>query len=81
VRTSEEDSNLRIDFIDQGIGMDEDTQQKMFDPFFTSKEIGQGTGMGMSTAYKIVEEHNGQIEVDSIVNKGTTISVFLPVGE
>ncbi len=70
--------NIRIDFIDQGIGMDEDTQQKMFDPFFTSKEIGVGTGLGMSIAYKIIEAHNGSIEVESNLGEGTTVSVFLP---
>jgi len=79
VRTSTEDNEVRIDFIDQGVGMDEETQSKMFDPFFTSKEIGIGTGMGMSIAYKIVEEHHGRLDVNSIENEGTTISIFLPV--
>jgi signal transduction histidine kinase len=79
IRTRRNDDEIRIDFIDQGIGMDEQTQQKMFDPFFTSKEIGQGTGLGMSIAYKIIEAHQGRIEVSSILNQGTTISVILPV--
>ncbi len=78
VRTREQGSEICIDFIDQGIGMDDDTKAKMFDPFFTSKEIGQGTGMGMSIAYKIIEEHNGRIEVNSVPNEGTTVSVYLP---
>lgn len=81
VRTSAEGGEIRIDFIDQGTGMDEQTQQKMFDPFFTSKEIGQGTGMGMSIAYKIIEEHNGRIDVSSVLNEGTTVSVFLPASK
>jgi len=79
VKTSQTDNMIRIDFIDQGIGMDEDTKQKMFDPFFTSKDIGVGTGLGMSIAYKIIDAHNGSIEVESTVGKGTTLSVFLPV--
>ncbi|MFT6100001.1 MAG: signal transduction histidine kinase [Arenicella sp.] len=78
IRTSSDNDEVRIDFIDQGIGMDEQTRQKMFDPFFTSKEIGQGTGLGMSIAYKIIEAHNGRIEVSSILNQGTTVSVILP---
>jgi len=78
IRTSSDNNEIKIDFIDQGIGMDEQTQQKMFDPFFTSKEIGQGTGLGMSIAYKIIEAHKGRIEVSSILNQGTTVSVMLP---
>lgn len=78
VRTNDLGGEVRIDFIDQGVGMDEETRSKMFDPFFTSKEIGQGTGMGMSIAYRIIEEHNGRIDVDSVENEGTTVSIFLP---
>ena len=58
--------------------MDQETKQKMFDPFFTSKEIGVGTGLGMSIAYKIIEEHNGNIKVESSPGNGTTLSVLLP---
>ena len=78
VTTQLQDKQVRIDFTDQGIGMDEDTKQKMFDPFFTTKEIGVGTGLGMSIAYKIIEAHNGHIEVDSAPDKGTTLSIILP---
>ena len=78
VRTSLDGPEIRVDFIDQGMGMDEETQKKMFDPFYTTKEIGEGTGMGMSIAYKIIEEHNGRIEVSSELNQGTTVSIFLP---
>ena len=53
VKTQALNDKIRIDFIDQGIGMTEETKQKMFDPFFTSKEIGVGTGLGMSIAYKL----------------------------
>jgi len=79
VSTSVANNEVRIDFVDQGVGMDEETQAKMFDPFFTSKEIGQGTGMGMSIAYQIIGEHNGRVEVNSAPQQGTTISIFLPV--
>lgn len=72
------DEELYLSFKDQGVGMDEETQQKMFDPFFTSKEIGVGTGLGMSIAYKIVEAHNGRILVDSEPGKGTEMTVILP---
>lgn len=79
VKTSQTDGLIRVDFTDQGIGMDDDTQQKMFDPFFTSKDIGVGTGLGLSIAYKIIEAHNGSIDVESTVGEGTTLSIFLPV--
>jgi len=78
VKTVKLDGRIRIDFVDQGVGMDQETQQKMFDPFFTSKDIGVGTGLGMSIAYKIIEAHNGTIDVDSRVGEGTTLSVTLP---
>ena len=78
VKTSTEGESIRIDFIDQGIGMDDETRRKMFDPFFTSKEIGQGTGMGMSIAFKIIDEHKGKIDVSSVLDEGTTVSVILP---
>ena len=73
--------NIEISFTDQGTGMDETTQQKMFDPFFTTKEIGRGTGLGMSIAYKIIEAHQGKITVDSTLDKGTKISITLPIDE
>lgn len=81
VSTAVEGENIRLSFKDQGIGMDEETQQKMFDPFFTSKDIGVGTGLGMSIAYKIVEAHRGSIDVESQVNLGTIISIMLPTDQ
>ena len=71
--------HIVVQFQDQGTGMDEATRQKMFDPFFTSKPIGQGTGLGMSIAYKIIAAHNGQIEVDSTPGVGTAITISLPI--
>jgi len=79
VKTQALGEKIRIDFSDQGVGMDEETKQKMFDPFFTSKDIGVGTGLGMSIAYKIVEAHKGSIEVESELGKGTTLSITLPI--
>ncbi|MFT6407397.1 MAG: signal transduction histidine kinase [Arenicella sp.] len=81
IKTTNVNGGIRIDFSDQGIGMDQQTKQKMFDPFFTSKDIGVGTGLGLSIAYKIVEAHNGSLEVDSSVGQGTTLSVILPTNK
>jgi len=79
LRTMTDGGNIRIDFIDQGSGMDEQTRKKMFDPFFTTKKVGEGTGLGMSIAFKIIEAHKGRIDVSSVLDEGTTVSVILPI--
>ncbi len=81
IKTQVKDDSVIIAFMDQGTGMDEETMHKMFDPFFTSKPIGEGTGLGMSIAYKIVQAHGGKIQVKSALNKGTTIAVQLPINQ
>jgi len=78
IKTSVIDNYATVSFTDQGMGMDEETQQKMFDPFFTSKEIGEGTGLGLSIAYKIIEAHKGKIDVASTLGEGTTITIGVP---
>ena len=59
--------------------MDEETMQKMFDPYFTTKAAGKGTGLGLATVRAIVENSNGTIQVASAMGAGTEISIFLPV--
>ena len=80
IKTIKQDNNVRIEFQDDGTGMNEETQKKIFDPFYTTKEVGSGTGLGMSVSFKIIKEHKGIIEVKSEENNGSTVTVVLPIG-
>ncbi|OIO39729.1 MAG: hypothetical protein AUJ71_00040 [Candidatus Omnitrophica bacterium CG1_02_49_16] len=70
---------LEIQIQDTGCGIPKDIQKKIFEPFFTTKEVGKGTGLGLSLVYEIVQNHEGQIRLESRVGKGTVFFVQLPV--
>jgi two-component system NtrC family sensor kinase len=70
---------ILIEFIDTGTGISQDDLSKIFEPFFTTKPQGRGTGLGLSVAYGIVEDHRGRIEVESQVGVGSNFKVYLPV--
>jgi two-component system NtrC family sensor kinase len=70
---------IRVDLEDTGAGIKPEDLTHIFDPFYTTKPVGQGTGLGLSLAYGIVRNHGGYIETKSQVNKGTTFSIYLPV--
>jgi signal transduction histidine kinase len=63
---------------DNGHGMSESTRARIFEPFFTTRPPGHGTGLGLSVAYAIVEEHHGHLTCTSAPERGTVFSVFLP---
>ncbi len=70
---------IRIDIADTGIGMDEETRKRIFEPFFTMKKKGTGTGLGLSMAYGFINQLGGFIEIESETDRGSTFSIFLPM--
>jgi two-component system NtrC family sensor kinase len=72
---------VEIEIADTGCGIPEKDLKHIFEPFFTSKEVGKGTGLGLSVSHGIVRSHGGIIEVESVVDRGTTFHVFLPIDE
>jgi len=70
-----------VQILDTGRGIPEENLSRIFDPGFTTKGVKVGTGIGLSIAYRIVEDHNGSIEVESEVGKGSTFRIMLPIGQ
>jgi two-component system NtrC family sensor kinase len=79
VSAAEAKPMVAISIIDTGCGISERNLKRIFDPFFTSKDVGRGTGLGLSVSHGIVEAHGGLIEVESKVGEGSTFRVFLPL--
>lgn len=73
------DGHVKIVFSDTGTGVSKDDLKSIFTPFFTTKEVGKGTGIGLYMCYKIIENMGGTIEVKSEIGKGTTFTIKLPV--
>jgi len=73
-----EDGSLVAEISDTGIGIAPENVAKIYDPFYTTKGVGQGTGLGLAVSYGIIQEHAGRISVDSEPGKGTTFRIILP---
>jgi CheY-like chemotaxis protein len=76
---AEASTYVEIRASDNGEGMDETTKRRIFEPFFSTKEPGRGTGLGMAVVFGIIESHRGFIHVDSHPGRGSTFTVYIPV--
>jgi len=68
-----------VDFTDNGHGIEKSNLNRIFDPFYTTKEVGKGTGLGLSISYGIIQEHNGNISCHTTSDKGTTFRIKIPL--
>lgn len=80
LKVYEEDEWVIVSLADNGIGMEEEVRKRVFEPFYTTKPVGVGTGLGLSVSYFIIHEnHGGELTVESTLQKGTTFSIKLPL--
>jgi signal transduction histidine kinase len=74
-----ENGNIRVHISDQGCGIPRDMQQKIFEPFYTTKDVGKGTGLGLTVSYGFIKNLKGEIKVRSMVGRGSTFMISIPV--
>ncbi len=79
IKTFLKNENAIISIRDTGRGMTEEVKKRIFEPFYTTKDVGEGTGLGLAISYGIIENHNGSIKVSSQPGKGTEFTIKLPV--
>jgi signal transduction histidine kinase len=79
IQTKQNEQYVEIEIKDSGVGIDQKDIKKIFDPFYTTKSTGQGTGLGLAVCYGIITAHDGQIEVSTKVDGGTLFSIFIPI--
>ena len=78
ITTSADQHHVTVSVADNGCGMDKSTLDDIFLPFFTTKDVGKGTGLGLSISHGIIEEHQGSVEVSSVLGDGTTFTLTFP---
>lgn len=79
IRTAAEANGVSVRVIDTGCGMSEEVRKHIFEPFYTTKPVGKGTGLGLTIVFRIVEEHGGRIDVRSMPGKGSEFTIRLPL--
>jgi len=79
IRTQQKNDTVVVEITDTGTGIPDDIVNKVFEPFYTTKEVGKGTGLGLSISYGIIKECGGNIAVKSKKSIGTTFSLTFPV--
>jgi two-component system NtrC family sensor kinase len=79
IRTQRRGEGVRLEFSDDGPGIPPESLSRVFDPFYTTKPVGAGTGLGLSLSHSIIERHGGRLAVDSEVGVGTTFAIDLPI--
>jgi len=80
-KISDDGQSVEISFTDTGYGIPEKNIERLFEPFYTTKEVGCGTGLGLAISYGIIQRNNGTITVKSKIGKGTTFTIRLPINE
>ena len=73
------EGEVHVSVSDNGKGIPQDILTRIFDPFFTTKPVGEGTGLGLAISHQIIQQHGGQITVESQVGAGTSFHIRLPV--
>jgi len=79
IKTNNTQDSINLSILDNGIGIHQDNVSKLFDPFYTTKDVGEGTGLGLSIVRGIVDAHNGEIKVETTQNIGTEMSITFPL--
>jgi two-component system NtrC family sensor kinase len=81
IQTSYEDHRIYIRIIDTGIGIENQILNRVFEPFFTTRDVGEGAGLGLTVSRDIVRSHGGEISIESTPGTGTTVIIWLPVNK
>ncbi|MGY4385148.1 two-component system NtrC family sensor kinase [Pedobacter sp. UYP24] len=79
IKTWQDGDYVKVSIKDSGTGMPEEVKQRIFEPFYTTKDVGEGTGLGLSIVFRIIENHHGNIDVVTKINQGTEFIITLPI--
>jgi signal transduction histidine kinase len=79
LQSTMQSGRVMIRVIDDGVGMSDETMRRAFEPFFTTRDVGQGVGLGLTVARDIIQAHGGDIDIHSEQGKGTTVTLWLPM--